>query len=233
MGWSYRGDARRPARGDRIVADIARTGSLVVREFGGGRAGEIAAHRFLGSPEVNPGAIFADVSARTALACAGRRVVAAQDTTEINFSGADRSRPGLGLAGDGKSLGFFIHPVVAIDAQDGSVLGLAGARIWTRSLTKVGNNQKRPIEDKESLRWIEAAETAAETRENRSPTRVGHEPKTDSIHAHRRDDCCKFISGRHRSWLSSYPLCLLQFCSRRPPMQSCPIWSDIRRPHRP
>lgn len=161
MGWSYRGDARRPARGDRIVADIARTGSLVVREFGGGRAGEMAAHRFLGSPKVEPAAIFADVSARTALACAGRRVVAAQDTTEINFSGADRSRPGLGLAGDGKSLGFFIHPVVAIDAQDGSVLGLAGARIWTRSLTKVGNNQKRPIEDKESLRWIEAAETAA------------------------------------------------------------------------
>ena len=35
---------------------------------------------------------------RTSAACAGRRVVAAQDTTEVNFSGRDRGRRGLGPA---------------------------------------------------------------------------------------------------------------------------------------
>lgn len=161
MGFGYGGDIRRPLRAARIVADIARTGSLVVREFGGGRAGELAAHRFLGSADVSPGDIFADAAKRTGAACAGRRVVAAQDTTEINFSGADGKRPGLGPAGNGKSLGFFIHPVIAIDAQDEAVLGLAGARIWTRAAQKAEKRQTRAIEDKESLRWIEAAGTAA------------------------------------------------------------------------
>jgi Transposase DDE domain len=101
--------------------------------------------------------------ARTARACAGRRVVVAQDTTEINFSGRDKGRRGLGLGGDGTSLGFFIHPLIAIDADDETVLGVAGAKIWTRPLVKVkAHRQKRRLEDKESMRWIEAAQTAAE-----------------------------------------------------------------------
>jgi hypothetical protein len=179
MGWDYRGDARRPARGEKIVSGIARTGSLVVREFGGGRAGEIAAHRFLGSPEVFPGDLIAEASERTAGACAGRRIVAVQDTTEINFSGADRCRPGLGPAGDGKSLGFFIHPVLAVDATDGAVLGLAGAKIWTRGPARVGNNQTRQIEDKESLRWIEAAATAAHVLATAASTIVVGDAESD------------------------------------------------------
>ena len=97
----------------------------------------MAAHRFLGSPEVTPDALLTGLTDRTRQACRGRYVVAAQDTTEINFSGADRGRRGLGLAGDGKSLGFFAHAVVAIDADDEAVLGIAGARIWTRGTDKV------------------------------------------------------------------------------------------------
>ena len=86
--------------------------------------------------------------------------MAAQDTTEINFSGADRGRRDLGLAGDGKSLGFFAHAVVAIDADE-SHLAVAGARIWTRGMEKASDRQKRALKDKESERWLEGAETAA------------------------------------------------------------------------
>jgi hypothetical protein len=161
MGYGLHGDIRLMRRSDRILDDIVRSGSVVVRKMSGDRAGEIAAHRFLGSPQVTPEAILSDFSQRTAQACRGRFVVAAQDTTEINFSGADRDRPGLGLAGDGKSLGFFIHPVVAIDAADEAVLGVAGARIWTRGVDKVKERQTRHLEDKESERWLEGAQTAA------------------------------------------------------------------------
>lgn len=161
MGHGYRGDCRRALRGARILDDIVRSGCIVVRKLSGGRAAEVAAHRFLGSPEVTPDALLADLSERTGQACRGRYIVAAQDTTEINFSGADRGRRGLGLAGDGKSLGFFVHPVVAIDADDEAVLGIAGARIWTRRMDKVSERQKRHLEDKESERWLEGARTAA------------------------------------------------------------------------
>ena len=47
----------------------------------------------------------------------------------VNFSGRDRGRRGLGPAGNGKALGFFIHPVVAVDAEDEAVLGLVDSAI--------------------------------------------------------------------------------------------------------
>ena len=65
-------------------------------------------------------------------ATAGRRIVVAQDTTEINFAGREANRCGLGAAGDGVSAGFFIHPLVAIDSETEAVLGLLDAHIWTR-----------------------------------------------------------------------------------------------------
>ena len=146
-----------------MLEDIAKSGSLVLRKLGADRAAELAAHRFLGSERVTPQAILEEAAERTARACRGRRVVVAQDTTEINFSGRDKGRRGLGLGGDGASLGFFVHPLIAIDADDETVLGVAGAKIWTRPLAKVkAHRRKRRLEDKESMRWIEAAQTAAE-----------------------------------------------------------------------
>jgi hypothetical protein len=161
MGYGYQGDCRRVRRGERLLDDIARSGCIVMRKLSGGRAAEVAAHRFLGSAAVTPDGLLAVLSERTRQACRDRYVVAAQDTTEINFSGADRGRRGLGLAGDGKSLGFFAHAVVAIDADDEAVLGIAGARIWTRGMDKVTKRQERHLEDKESERWLEGCQTAA------------------------------------------------------------------------
>ena len=112
------GHVSRGAAGATIFERVVTTGSLVVREIGGDRAGEMSAHRFLGSPHVTPEEIIATAGTRTAAACTGRRIVVAQDTTEINFSGRDRGRKGLGPAGDGKSLGFFCHAAVAVDVAE-------------------------------------------------------------------------------------------------------------------
>jgi hypothetical protein len=106
--------------------------------------------------------ILATAGRRTASACAGRRIVAAQDTTEINFSGRDRGRRGLGPAGDGKALGFFCHAMVAIDVDDEALLGVVDARIWTRSSTPAPARRERTIEDKESIRWIRSTSAAGE-----------------------------------------------------------------------
>ena len=161
MGLGLGSDIRLAERAGDVFEDIVRSGSLVVRRFSARRADEIGAHRLLDSPKVTPDGILAPFCARTAEACRGRRIVAAQDTTEINFSGADRSRRGLGLAGDGKSLGFFIHPVIAIDADDEAVLGIAGAKIWTRGMAKAKNHATRPLHEKESLCWLEGVGIAA------------------------------------------------------------------------
>lgn len=155
-------DERRSERGAWIFDRIVSTGSLVLRKIGGDRAGEIAVHRFLSSAEVTAKEIIETVGVRTGEQCRGLRIVAAQDTTEINFSGRDRARRGLGPAGDGKTPGFFIHGVVAIDADAEDVIGLLDAAIWTRPVDEVKKPRRgRGLEDKELQRWLTAAEAAA------------------------------------------------------------------------
>jgi hypothetical protein len=154
------GDVRRERAGAALFERVVATGSLVLREVGGDRAGEIAASRFLGSMHVTPQEIIKTAGARTAAACAGRRIVAAQDTTEVNFRGRDRGRRGLGPGGDGETPGFFCHVMVAVDAEDEALLGVAHARIWTRPAKRASARRSRAIEEKESIRWIEATATA-------------------------------------------------------------------------
>lgn len=156
----YFGDVRREQTGATLLQRVVATGSLVLRQIGGDRAGELSANRFLGSARVTPEEILETVGRRTAAACAGRCIVAAQDTTEINFKGRHRRREGLGPAGDGETPGFFCHAMVAIDAADEALLGVVHARIWTRSAKRVAARRSRDIEDKESFRWIEASTIA-------------------------------------------------------------------------
>lgn len=164
IGWF--GDPRRADRGAWVFERILSLGTLVQRMIGGDRAGEMAVHRFFGSGAVTAQEIVATLSARTGMACAGRRIVAAQDTTEINFRGRDRGRRGLGRGGDGIGLGFFIHGAVAIDVADEAVLGLLDVAIWTRGADHDGRarrqRRRRPLEDKEAKRWLETAQRVAE-----------------------------------------------------------------------
>lgn len=156
------GDVRTSARGAWLFDQIVSLGTVVLKDLGRGRAGEIAAHRYLSSPYVTSQGVLEALGSRTGEACAGRRVVAAQDTTEISFAGKSAGRRGLGPGGDGKRAGFFIHAVVAVDAEDEAVLGVVGARIWTRGPEALTHRGQRPVEAKESRRWSEGAQIAAE-----------------------------------------------------------------------
>ena len=157
----YFGDARRAAVGTELIERVTATGSLVIRKLGATRAGELAIHRFLSAPSVTCQEMLATLAGRTQSATAGRRIVVAQDTTEINFAGRAANRCGLGAAGDGVSAGFFIHPLVAIDSETEAVLGLLDAQIWTREdAIEAAPRRQRAIEDKESMRWLRGVERA-------------------------------------------------------------------------
>ncbi|MBC8239054.1 MAG: hypothetical protein ISR50_05785 [Alphaproteobacteria bacterium] len=52
-------------------------------------------HRFLDNERVNACGIVDSLAARTSQACEGRRIIAVQDTTEVNFSGRDKGRRDL------------------------------------------------------------------------------------------------------------------------------------------
>lgn len=159
---SVLGDTRRDERAEWMFDGIVASGSLKLREIGGTRAGEMAAHRLLSCREVAPAKLLAPHVARTVAACKERRVVAAQDTSEINFERSRHPVAGLGPTGNAGIVGFFIHPLVVVDADEEALLGVAGAQVWTRGAEPTPAHHDIPIEDKESLRWLVGVEMAAE-----------------------------------------------------------------------
>lgn len=82
---------------------------------------------------------------------------------EINLAGREARRRGLGPANDGVSAGIFLLPVTIFDSETEAALDLLDAKIWIRSdeynATPV---RERPLEGKESVRWLDRDARAAE-----------------------------------------------------------------------
>ena len=125
-----------------------------LRQCSRNRAEKVGITRFFCNPSVTPKEMLETAAARTNAAAAGRHVLLIQDTSEINYQAKSERKRNLGKVGNGEDIGLFVHPALTVDAQDGAVLGLAGATIWRRQKTKADNYQDLPIEEKESYRWL-------------------------------------------------------------------------------
>jgi hypothetical protein len=91
--------------------------------------------------------MVATAKARTCARAAGRHVLAIQDTTALRV--------------DEKGLGLSFHPVIAVDADDGAMLGLIGNIFLTREGGGRSTRKRRGIEEKESKRWLVGAGSTA------------------------------------------------------------------------
>jgi hypothetical protein len=134
--------------------------SATVRQLALSRASLVGCTRFLRNRKVTPDEVIEIAAAQAAEAVAGRHVLLIQDTSEINYQAKSGRKHDLGRAGNNTDIGLFVHPSLAVDAQDGSVLGLACASIWRRFKVKAKDYQSQPIETKESHRWISTPQKA-------------------------------------------------------------------------
>jgi hypothetical protein len=114
----------------------------------------------LDNKKVSLEALLAGWGEQTATAAAGRHVLAIQDTSEINFKTKPERRRGLGEIGKGVGHGLLLHAMVAVDADSDACLGLVTGKIWTRQGRVTVPHDKRPLEQKESERWISTANRA-------------------------------------------------------------------------
>jgi Transposase DDE domain len=119
-----------------------------VRRLGGSRAGEIRITRFLRNRAVSIEEMIETASARTLTRVAGRHVLAIQDTTTVR---ADHQGRGIAL-----------HPVIAVEAIEGALLGLVDARLFVRGGGKAARHKDKAFAEKESRRWLDGAGRAAE-----------------------------------------------------------------------
>jgi hypothetical protein len=104
--------------------------------------------RFLHNGRVSETEMVAVAAARTAGRVGGRHVLAIQDTTTV------RERPA-----EGRSV--MLHPTIAVDAQDGALLGLIHAEVLGRSGGAKELRKHRAFADKQSQRWLTGTQAAA------------------------------------------------------------------------
>ena len=142
------GDDRREDAGvflhTRLVEDCAH--GISVRRLGQDRAGEMRLTRFLHNAAVTIEEMVARAAARTAERCAGRDVLVIQDTTVACSDGGG---------------GLYLHVAIAVDATDGALPGWVYATFLTREHGRRSTRTNRPIEAKESQRWLDGAAAAA------------------------------------------------------------------------
>ena len=120
----------------------------------------MAFNRFMANGRVTVECLIEGWGEAASQACAGRHVLAIQDTSEINFATTPSRRRGLGEIGKGNGHGLLLHPMLGVDAETGGILGLVTGRIWTREGRVQTPHSQRRLEDKESERWLSTAEAA-------------------------------------------------------------------------
>jgi hypothetical protein len=149
-------------KGAALLQGMVARATVCVRRLGDGqRRQQVGFGRFLANHKVTVDRLIAGWSDQTAVAAAGRHVLAIQDTSEINFHTTEQRQRGLGEIGKGgRARGVLLHAMVALDANTGGCLGLAGGQIWTRRGRVEIDHQKRRSDHKESHRWTATAEQA-------------------------------------------------------------------------
>jgi hypothetical protein len=96
---------------------------------------------------VSPEEMARHAASLTAPRCAGRDVLVFQDTTVVRSAGGG---------------GLYLHAAMAVDAESDAILGLTDARFLSRTQGKKAGRKQKPICEKESRRWIDAAHRSAE-----------------------------------------------------------------------
>jgi hypothetical protein len=137
--------------------------SVNIRQISQSRAEQVGYYRFLENEKVTLSELVRSVSDHCQQQVEGLHVLAISDSSEINLqSHAGRLRPeGLGVVGNNRDIGFFIHPTLVLNAENGFPLGLSSIQLWSRALDHADKHQRHyqvlAIQHKESYKWLASA----------------------------------------------------------------------------
>jgi hypothetical protein len=167
------GDRRLNRRARRLLQKLGEKPTLSIPAACGGWDETRAAYRLFSHAEVTPERVLAPHSACTEERLrAYRRVLCIQDTTELDYTTKQGSMAGLGPLNYETRWGMYLHPTLVVTPER-VPLGLLDAYTWVREPGSIGQkkDRNRPLEEKESVRWIDGfarvnalAETLTDTR---------------------------------------------------------------------
>ncbi len=156
------GNRRLAAVGDSLLGAMQKQRTMCLSALADSRGQARQFQRFLDNEAVSMHEMLVHAARQTARRAVGRHVLAITDTTELNYAPHSGAKRGFGTVGNGTDIGVLLHPVIAVDAEQGGLIGLVGATVINRTDGPVTDHKTRPADEKESRRWLAAAETAGE-----------------------------------------------------------------------
>lgn len=156
-------DKRLDKRCEQVFSKMVNRKSAILHKSIPERASLAGAYRFMNNREVTYELIRDRLT--TSWGVKGKKILCLQDTSEANFdwhsSVLKVNDQDLGPVGNNVDVGFFMHPSLCLDMEDGYPLGFSDVLLFNRSWDKTDKEKraykKQEIEDKESYRWIERA----------------------------------------------------------------------------
>lgn len=213
------GDKRLHRAGKLLYKRMIERNTVCIRRLSDCRANQKRFNRLLENPNVTHQEIIRHGSHRVASVVAGRHVLAIQDTSELDYTAHKQRTEGLGRISNHKGAGLFIHPVLTIDADNRDCLGIAYQKVWTRDPVGASGDGHRPIEDKESYRWLEAVQGSRQCLEQAAKITVIADRESDlyeewdripdgRIHLLTRSNCDRKLKGGGTLsvWLANQPV---------------------------
>lgn len=166
------GDQRLNRRARQVLETLGAKPTASIPAACGGWKETRAVYRLLSQERVSAERILAPHIACTEERLrAYPRVLCLEDTSELDYT-TQPGIEGLGPLNHETRLGMYLHPTLAV-TPDRLPLGLLGVHTWVREPGSLGQEKdaRRPLEEKESLRWVEGfarvnalAETLTDTR---------------------------------------------------------------------
>jgi len=143
------GDRRLAATGNDLLNAMQQQRTMCLAVLAEDRAETLRFTAFLDNEAVSRHEMLTHAGRLTAGRAAGRHVLAVADTSEFNFATHTGRKVGFGTVGNGKDIGVFVHPIVAVDAESGGIIGLVGAEVINRAQGKVEDLKTRSADQKE------------------------------------------------------------------------------------
>jgi len=167
------GDKRLADLGTTLLDAVQSKRTLCLHRLAENRNQTIQFNNFLANPAVSSHEMLVAAGRKTNQRAAARHVLAIMDTTDVLFPTQEANKRGFGMGSDGVHPGLFLHPILAVDAANGGIIGLADCIVLNRTAGRVStaktvtakrvkNHKKRAADNKESHRWLQATEMAGD-----------------------------------------------------------------------
>jgi hypothetical protein len=170
------GDQRLERRAQQILKDFFADPGAAIPQACGSKAAAQAAYEFFDNWSVSSEAIVASHGRRALERMAAEPVIlAVQDTTSFNHTRHVQIQ-GMGPIGTqaNGAQGFFLHTTLALTPQR-VPLGVIQAQVWARDPEPTGKSagrRQRPIEEKESYKWMESFQACQRWQAELAGTRI-------------------------------------------------------------